>query len=205
MGSSGPPGGGFCVPKILQERKQGLSMKRRLGAHQLRNGFTIVELLIVIVVIAILAAITIVAYNGIQNRAYDTSIQSDLRQISKQLDLYNVQNGSYPDSQAKLATMGVRVAKNAYGRNAVSGTATYNLLYCRPQSSDPSKYALVASSKSGTLFQFSDGSISSISRSTWDAPAPPSAGICTEAGVSASTPQIWGFLSGAWESWVGGS
>ena len=37
--------------------------------RQTKSGFTIVELLIVIVVIAILAAITIVAYNGIQNRA----------------------------------------------------------------------------------------------------------------------------------------
>lgn len=40
-----------------------------------RGGFTIVELLIVIVVIGILAAISIVAYNGIQNRSNDTVIK----------------------------------------------------------------------------------------------------------------------------------
>lgn len=39
-----------------------------------RSGFTIVELLIVVVVIAILAAITVVAYTGIQNRTYDSGI-----------------------------------------------------------------------------------------------------------------------------------
>jgi prepilin-type N-terminal cleavage/methylation domain-containing protein len=39
-----------------------------------QSGFTIVELLIVIVVIAILAAITVVAYNGIQDRARNSSI-----------------------------------------------------------------------------------------------------------------------------------
>lgn len=62
------------------------------------SGFTIVELLIVIVVIAILAAITIVAYNGIQNRAIASTLQSDLNNASKMLKLYQVDNGAYPTS-----------------------------------------------------------------------------------------------------------
>ncbi len=46
-------------------------------------GFTIVELLIVIVVIAILAAISVVAYTGIQNRANDAAVKSDLANAAK--------------------------------------------------------------------------------------------------------------------------
>ncbi len=180
-------------------------MKRRLGAHQQKNGFTIVELLIVIVVIAILAAITIVAYNGIQNRSYDTTVQSDLRNFAKQLDLYNVENGAYPDSQAKLATIGVKVMKSAYGRHVVSGSANYNFLYCRPQPSDPSRYAIIASSRSGTLFQYVDGSMSAISRVNWDTPAAPSASLCTSVGVATSNPQVWGYSNNIWETWVGGN
>lgn len=62
------------------------------------NGFTIVELLIVVVVIAILAAITIVAFNGIQARAISTALQSDLANASKTLKLYQVDYSAYPTS-----------------------------------------------------------------------------------------------------------
>ena len=61
-----------------------------------RSGFTIVELLIVIVVIAILAAITIVAYNGIQARANDSRRANEIAGIKKALELYKIDNGVYP-------------------------------------------------------------------------------------------------------------
>ncbi len=61
-----------------------------------RSGFTIVELLIVIVVIGILAAITIVAYNGIQQRGRDAQRKSDVANIAKALELYYIDNGQYP-------------------------------------------------------------------------------------------------------------
>jgi prepilin-type N-terminal cleavage/methylation domain-containing protein len=61
-----------------------------------QKGFTIVELLIVIVVIGILAAITIVAYNGVQARAKDSRRLNDMQVISGGLKLYYAQNGVYP-------------------------------------------------------------------------------------------------------------
>lgn len=65
-------------------------------------GFTIVELLIVIVVIGILAAISIVAYNGIQIRATDTVTKSDIGSAGKSLELIKIQDGGYPGSAEDL-------------------------------------------------------------------------------------------------------
>ena len=60
------------------------------------RGFTIVELLIVIVVIAILAAITIVAYNGIQQRARNSSYQDAASQLQTKVEAWVAVNGTYP-------------------------------------------------------------------------------------------------------------
>ena len=63
-----------------------------------QTGFTIVELLIVVVVIAILAAITIVAFNGIQNRAKESALQSSAKQAASKLMASAVKSGEiYPE------------------------------------------------------------------------------------------------------------
>ncbi len=67
------------------------------------KGFTIVELLIVIVVIGILAAITIVAFNGIQNRGKSAASQSLANSIVKKAEAWNSIQGSYP-SYCQLST-----------------------------------------------------------------------------------------------------
>ena len=72
------------------------------------KGFTIVELLIVIVVIGILAAIVIVAYNGITSRANDTSYKTDAAGIAKVIETFNADSGRYP--LAADVTSGVFVA-----------------------------------------------------------------------------------------------
>lgn len=60
------------------------------------RGFTIVELLIVIIVIGILAAISIVGYQGIQNRAKNAAFQSAIVATEKGLRMYEVDHGGFP-------------------------------------------------------------------------------------------------------------
>lgn len=64
--------------------------------HKSYTGFTIVELLIVIVVIGVLAAITIVAYNNIQQRGRDAERTSDVKQLKKSLELFYAEKNYYP-------------------------------------------------------------------------------------------------------------
>ncbi len=104
-------------------------MEDRLVRHNHQSGFTIIELLVVIVVIAILAAVSVVAYNGIQNRAVATTLKSDLRNAATQLGIAKAENDNYStDSSATLASL-----------NKSTGTT---LQY----TSDGSSYCLTATS-----------------------------------------------------------
>ncbi|HCH34899.1 MAG: General secretion pathway protein H [Candidatus Saccharibacteria bacterium GW2011_GWC2_48_9] len=65
-----------------------------------QKGFTIVELLIVIVVIGILAAITIVSFNGVQNRGKTSSAESAANTVLKKAEAANSITSSYPQNAA---------------------------------------------------------------------------------------------------------
>jgi prepilin-type N-terminal cleavage/methylation domain-containing protein len=60
------------------------------------KGFTIIELLIVIIIIGILALIGVVAYGNVQQSARDSKRQSDISSIHTALEAYYVQNSVYP-------------------------------------------------------------------------------------------------------------
>ena len=65
--------------------------------HRRQKGFTLVEILIVVVILGILAAIVIPQFTNASEQAKASSLVSQLQTIRSQLELYQVQhNGNYP-------------------------------------------------------------------------------------------------------------
>lgn len=78
------------------------------------KGFTIVELLIVIVVIGILAAITIVAFNGVQDRARTSSSQATVSQFARKVSLWQVDNPNQTPTPQVFATIASDTGANTH-------------------------------------------------------------------------------------------
>jgi prepilin-type N-terminal cleavage/methylation domain-containing protein len=96
-------------------------------SYKKQSGFTIVELLIVVVVIAILAAIAIVSYNGIQNRAKASAAQSTVSQAAKKIVEFSVLNGdTYPDT---VSAAGISPSTSVTYQYYVNNIATPRV-YC---------------------------------------------------------------------------
>lgn len=66
------------------------------------EGFTIAELLIVIVVLGILAAIAIPSFTGLQKRARRAELESNGRAIVLALEMYKIEKGEYPDTVVQI-------------------------------------------------------------------------------------------------------
>lgn len=156
---------------VMAQRR---TLQRLSKYQQTHAGFTIVELLIVIVIIAILAAITIVAYNGITQQARVAALQSDLSNGYGTLGSYQATNGTFPASQtsANLAS-------------SPGNTLIYTV------SSDGTSYCLQASYNSTTYAVTDNNNV-------------PAAGYCAGTVVAAGTqPVVSQFVSSSAGSFNG--
>lgn len=74
--------------------------------HALRSGFTVVELLIVIIVLAILAAVVLVAYGNVTAQAQYSGERQDFANLQRIIELYKSDRSAYPNSQNCVNTPG---------------------------------------------------------------------------------------------------
>lgn len=181
-----------------------------------KSGFTIVELLIVIVVIAILAAISVVAYTGIQNRAHNSAVQNDLAQFGKKIQLAAADSGSIPSGGMTTLTattpstgsvvaspggVSMKLSKDSYLESAGQGAA--NFIYCSGPSASNNQptFSIAATSKAGVLYRHSQSSgISTVIAS--GAGTPGVAQACS--GIDYPISFSYGFFVNinGWQSWT---
>ena len=110
--------------------------RRRFCKCADERGFTLIELMIVIVIIGVLAAIAIPSFLGQQERAWEATARSDLRNAATAAELFaNAHEGSYSGmdlATLRTSTYGLRVSpNNALDPVSITGPGTSCSITCR--------------------------------------------------------------------------
>ena len=91
---------------------------QKVTLRNIKKGFTLVELLIVIIIIAVLAAIAIPKFSSSSQRSKESSLRANLKLVRNAIDLFRADTGAYPANMAGLTT------SPTSGLNASAGTCT---------------------------------------------------------------------------------
>jgi type IV pilus assembly protein PilA len=101
-------------------------------------GFTLLELLIVIAVLGILAAIAIQNVGLYRARSVDASMRSDLRNAAMAMESYYGEFLAYPSTETALLLNGYRRTSGVTLTINLTTPSTYTLTAARPSGSQPS-------------------------------------------------------------------
>lgn len=152
------------------------------------SGFTIVELLVVLVVIAILVAVGMLAYGEVRDRAAASAAKADLVEFAKRIEIAKSDSidGRYPSIPTQA--MGIRATKEIYRITSAS-----NWYYCT--SSNNSDYALgVVDTKGNGYMQSSvSGLEEGVSASA--------SSTCAKVGAAAAA-SSYGYNGSVWSAWI---
>ena len=161
--------------------------------RKIHEAFTIIELLIVIVVIGILAAISMVAYSGIQRQAAETGLRVDLAQAARQLGLSQAENDEYP-GEDNVVTDGLDIDLQPSADNTFQYTRT----------GEGAGYCLTATSSRDGVPSFMVSSDNTTPRVAVPGAICPGHIIAAEDGEGASIEWVSGNSGGEWAAWGAG-
>ena len=124
-----------------------------VSLHRKQSGFTIVELLIVIIVIGILATLVLVTFTGVQQKARNTQRQTDIKAVASHLETYNANNAMYPTTaNMNDASNPTWVSQNLKGldRESTRDPSDKNNVYTFAASSTSQQYGYAPTKEDGT-------------------------------------------------------
>jgi type IV pilus assembly protein PilA len=107
------------------------------SAHAGSAGFTLLELLVVVAVLGILAAIAMQNLATHRARAVDASMRSDLRNAAMAMESYYGEFQTYPSTDTGLLLLGFRKSNMVTLTISVTTPSTYILTAARPSGSKP--------------------------------------------------------------------
>jgi type IV pilus assembly protein PilA len=113
-------------------------MLSKLNKMKDQKGFTLIELMIVIAIIGILAAIAIPQFNAYRKRSYNSSAVADLRNAATAQEAYFVDNSDYCDTTSTLigATYGLYLSDKVVFDIDTATASTYVMRAYHPSGSE---------------------------------------------------------------------
>ena len=142
------------MAKVLASVRDGMRMRgaRRRGAR----GFTLVELLVVISLISILAAMALVQYKNSVVKAQEGVLKTDLFRMRDAIDQYYADKGKYPSSLDALVSEGYlrKIPEDPITKSA----DTWQTVPAEPDPNNPSAEPGIYDVKSGAAGTALDGS-----------------------------------------------
>ena len=134
-----------------------------------QHGFTLVEILIVVVILGILAAIVIPQFTNASESAKGSSLLTQLQTIRSQVELYQIQhNGDYPTLVQLNAAWGVMTSKTDVD-GTINAAGDYGPYLQQPPINpfeDSSSLAAAAAATVGWEYDETDGSIRAVMEAT---------------------------------------
>ena len=85
---------------------------KALNIEKNEKGFTLIETMVVVAIIGIISSIAVPNFLSYKAKAHDTVVKADLKTAMKFLDLYFIENDTYPETSDDLLAAGFRLSKD---------------------------------------------------------------------------------------------
>ena len=95
---------------------------QKVTLRNIKKGFTLVELLIVIIIIAVLAAIAIPKFSNSSTRSKESSLRANLKLVRNAIDLFRADTNAYPADMAGLTTSTTSGLNTAAAKCTIAAT-----------------------------------------------------------------------------------